>query len=211
MKIAVVGAGNVARPLALGWSSKGHEVTLAVRDPGAPRVRRLVEESGDRLVARSVRDAAAAAEVVVLATPWSAVEEALLAAGDLAGKVLLDCTNPLTPDLSGLTLGHATSGGERVAALAAGARVVKIFNTTGAANMERPDYGGTPVSMLHAGDDDAANAVAAGLARDIGFEPVLLGPLAAARLLEPFALVWITLAFQRGLGPDFCLQVLARP
>jgi hypothetical protein len=75
--------------------------------------------------------------------------------------VLLDCTNPVTPELTHLTLGHTTSEGEQVARLAPTARVVKVFNTNGAGNMADPDYGGHRVTMPFAGGDDGANRVAA--------------------------------------------------
>jgi 8-hydroxy-5-deazaflavin:NADPH oxidoreductase len=143
--------------------------------------------------------------------PWQAARPAVAELGDLSGKVLLDCTNPLAPDLSGLEVGTTTSGGEQVAAAAKGANVVKIFNTTGAANMEDPGYNGTGVTMLYAGDDPKAKSVAAGLARDLGFDPVDLGPLSASRMLEPFALVWITLAIRQKLGTDFALNIVHRP
>jgi predicted dinucleotide-binding enzyme len=98
-----------------------------------------------------------------------------------------------------------------VAELQPGSRVVKIFNTTGANNMADPDYGGTAATMLYAGDDADAKSVAASLARDLGFDPVDLGPLASARLLEPLALTWIWLAHRQKLGRDFVLQVVRRP
>jgi predicted dinucleotide-binding enzyme len=151
------------------------------------------------------------AEAVLLAVPWGAVPDALRAAGDLAGKVLLDCTNPVTPELTHLTVGHATSAGEEVARLAPGACVVKVFNTNGAKNMADPDYGGHQVTMLYAGDDEGANRVAATLAEQLGFEAIYLGPLKEARLLEPLAMAWIVLARHRGLGRDFALDVVRRP
>ena len=203
MKIAVIGKGNVGAALGGRWAAAGHEVVYGVRDPA--------KGGGPGGTAATVADAARAAEVVLLAVPWDAARAALASAGDLTGKVLLDCTNPLTPDLSGLTVGTTSSGGEQVAGWAKGARVVKIFNTTGSGNMERPDYGGTPVTMLYAGDDAAAKEVAARLARDVGFTPQDLGPLSASRLLEPLALVWITLAIRQGLGMDFALNIVHRP
>ena len=77
--------------------------------------------------------------------------------------------------------------------------------------MANPDYGGHKVTMLYAGDDDGPNRVAAGLAKQIGFEPIYLGPLKEARLLEPLAMAWIILARHRGLGLDFALDVVRRP
>jgi NADPH-dependent F420 reductase len=209
MKIAILGSGNVGAVLGRRWHEAGHEVTFGSRDPQSPRTRATVAPAGGR--ATGVAAAAVAAEVAVLAVPWAAVRQTLAAAGPLEGKVLLDCTNPLGPGLEGLEVGPATSGGEEVARLAPAARVVKIFNTTGAGNMADPRYGGQAVSMLHAGDDEAAKRTAARLARDLGFEPIDAGPLRAARLLESLALLWITLAYRRGLGADFALQVLRRP
>ena len=97
----------------------------------------------------------------MLAVPWTAVPDALKAAGDLTGKVLLDCTNPVTPELTHLTIGHTTSAGEEVARMVPNARVVKVFNTNDAKNMADPDYGRHKVTMLYAGDDEGANRTAA--------------------------------------------------
>jgi predicted dinucleotide-binding enzyme len=124
--------------------------------------------------------------------------------------VLLNGTNPVTPDLTHLTRQHTPSAGEQVALLAPGAPVVQVFNTNGARNMADPDYG-SRVSMLFAGDDDGANQVASSLAGQTGFEPISLGPLREARLLEPLAMAGIVLARHRGLGRDFALDVVRRP
>src|SRR5262249_56396581 len=134
-----------------------------------------------------VREAVAGADVVALTVPWEARPDALKSAGALSGKVLLDCTNPVTSDLSALQLGATTCAGEEVAKRAPGAKVVKIFNTNGAGNMADTNYGPTRPTMLYAGDDAVAKAVAARLASELGFNPVDLGPLSAARLLEPLA------------------------
>jgi predicted dinucleotide-binding enzyme len=126
---------------------------------------------------------------------------------DLVGKILLDCTNPLEKDLSGLAVGQTTSGAELVASWAPGARVVKAFNTTGFENMANPDFGGRVATMLIAGDDEAANVIASELARRIGFDPIVAGPLAMARLLEPLALLWIKLAVVQGHGARIAFQL----
>jgi predicted dinucleotide-binding enzyme len=209
MKIAVIGMGNVGGALGRRWAEAGHQVTFGARNPGDPKT--LSEAKALGAAAAGVADAAAGAEVVVLAVPWQAVPSTLAAAGDLAGKVLLDCTNPLTPDLSGLEVGPTTSGGEQVAKAAPGAKVVKVFNTTGAGNMADPRYGATRLTMLYAGDDAAAKQATARLAADLGFEPVDAGPLTMARLLEPFALLWITLAIRQQFGVDFAFNLVRRP
>lgn len=141
------------------------------------------------------------ADVVVLATPWPAVADALAAAGDLTGKVLVDCTNPLRMAASGLELeiGHTVSGGERVAALAPGASVFKTLNQTGFANMQSArSFTPIPPVMYVAGDDETKKPLVLSLVSDLGFQTVDAGPLRIARLLEPMAMLWIHMAINRG-------------
>jgi len=145
----------------------------------------------------------------VLAVPWNAVPDALRAAGDLTGKVVLDATNPLLPDLSGLEMPEGKSGAEKVAELA-GAPVVKIFNTTGYPNMANPDYNGQAATMFYCGDDAGAKKIAGTLAGDLGFEAVDAGPLTQARLLEPLALLWISLALKQGFGVGIAFRLMRR-
>jgi predicted dinucleotide-binding enzyme len=209
MKIAIIGAGNVGGTLGKGWAKKGHAVTFAVRDTSDAKVQALLKESGGAKAAK-VADAVAASDVVVLATPWEANEAALRGAGNLAGKVLLDCTNPLKADLSGLAVGFTTSGAEQVAVWAKGARVVKIFNTTGFGNMADPHYSDGAAVMFYCGDDAAAKADAAKLATDLGFDARDAGGLAVARLLEPYAMLWIHLAIRQGFGMGFAFKLMKR-
>jgi predicted dinucleotide-binding enzyme len=208
MRIGIIGAGNVGGALGGGWARKGHEVTFGVRHPEDPKVKKLLEETGAR--AASPAEAAAGAEVVVLATPWDATESAVRGAGDLAGKVLFDATNPLAPNLSGLTHGFDTSAAEQIASWAPGARVVKIFNTTGANNMANPDFHGTAATMFYCGDDAGAKSTAHQLAADLGFDPVDAGNLEQARLLEPLALLWIRLAYLQGMGREIAFKLMKR-
>ena len=206
MQIAVIGAGNVGTALGSGWSAAGHLVTYGVRNPTDQRY------AGHGGKFATIGQAVAGAEVVVLATPWPAIESALAAAGDLSGKTLIDCTNPLVMDAQGLhlALGHTTSCAEKVAALAPGASVFKAFNTTGAENMARAGSFPTPPVMFVAGDDAAKKPMVITLARDLGFDPVDAGPLLNARLLEPLAMLWIDLALKRGAGRDFAFALVRR-
>lgn len=210
MKIAIIGAGNVGGTLGKGWAKVGHEVVFGVRDTSESKIKELLVAAGARARAASVKDAVASAEVIALTVPWGSAQEAINSAGNLSGKILLDCTNPLKPDLSGLTYGFTTSAGEQVANWAKGARVVKIFNTTGAANMANPVYKEGATVMLYCGDDAAAKKTAAQLAADLGFDPYDLGPLQEARLLEPFALTWIHLAVFQKLGTGFAFRLVKR-
>jgi len=210
MRIGVIGAGNVGGTLGRSWVQKGHDVMFGVPNPTAPKMLELLKATGGKARAGGIAEAAAHGEVVAFATPWAATQDAVRQAGDLAGKVILDCTNPLKEDLSGLAVGHTTSGAERVAAWASGGRVVKVFNTTGFENMAQPSYGGTPITMFFAGDDAQAKRVAAQLAQEMGFDPVDAGPLANARLLEPLALLWIYLAVKQGHGTGIAYKLVHR-
>ena len=210
MRIAVIGAGSVGGTLGKGWAERGHQVTFAVKDPADAKLRSLLGSIKGKADAKPVRDAARDAEVVVLATPWDANADAIRAAGDLAGKILIDVTNPLKPDLSGLALGHDTSGAERVAAMAKGARVFKALNQTGFENMANPAYPAGKAVMFVAGDDPAGKKTVLELVSGLGFEAVDAGNLQAARLLEPLAMLWIHLMVHQKIGRSFAFGLMRR-
>lgn len=210
MRIGIIGSGMVGGTLGRCWAQRGHEVLFGVRDVANPKVGALLAEAGPHAKAGTVAEATVHGDVIILATPWRATQDALQSAGDLTGKILLDCTNPLKADLSGLEVGHTTSGSEQVAAWAPGARVVKIFNTTGFNSMADPKYGAEAATMFYAGDDAEANAIAAKLAGELGFDPVDAGPLVNARLLEPLAMLWIYLAFVQKQGREIAFKLLRR-
>ncbi|TNC73106.1 NADPH-dependent F420 reductase [Rubellimicrobium roseum] len=197
MRIAVIGRGKVGQALGEGWRRAGHDVIYGTREP-----------RGDREA--PIAAAMAQADVVALAVPWGAVREVLAAAGDLSGKVMIDCTNPLA--MAGGRLGLApptgSSGAEEVAALAPGAHVVKTLNQTGAENMADPHRYAAPPVMFAAAGDAEAKSTALGLVADLGFEALDAGPLAKAALLEAFAMLWIDQAFSHGQGRDFAFARL---
>ena len=119
-----------------------------------------------------------------------------------------DKVQQLLSSLGGKARAAATKEAVQVAVWSGGARVVKIFNTTGSDNMASPHYGEQAATMFYAGDDAEANQIAAQLARDLGFEPVDAGPLANARLLEPLAALWIYLAYPGGQGRRIAFKLL---
>lgn len=206
MKIGILGAGKVGTTLGLGLVQAGHEVIYAVRDPLASKYADL---AGERTQVLAVPQAVAAAEAVLLATPWSSTEAALATAGDFGGKPLLDATNPIGPGLT-LTHGHDDSGAEQVQRWAPSARVVKVFNSTGRENMADPSYPEGRVAMFLCGDDEDACATASTLCEALGFEAVRVGGLARARVLEPAAMLWIQLATVLGQGRDIAFGLLRR-
>ena len=210
MKIAIIGIGNVGGTLGPAWTKAGHDVIFGVRDPNSEKVKTVLDNSGQKARAAGVAEAASAAEIVVFATPWSATQDAVQAAGNLDGKLVVDCTNPIAPDLKGLVIGTTTSAAEQVAQWAQGARVVKAFNTTGSGNMANPLYESQPVTMFICGDDPEAREMVARLAEDLGLEPFITGPLYHARYFEPMAMLWVDMAFLQGKGPDFAYKILKR-
>jgi predicted dinucleotide-binding enzyme len=109
MKLAIIGAGSVGATLGRAWQRRGHDLTFGVRNPDDPKYSSLDGEVTSNATAVS------GADVVVLCTPWQNTRDAVATCGDLAGKVLIDCTNPLTPDFTALEVGHTTSGAEQVA------------------------------------------------------------------------------------------------
>jgi len=176
----------------------GHQVVFGVRSPSPDR-------SEERTIPESIREADAA----ILAVPFGAVADVIKGAGSLAGKVLIDATNPLgmVEGGLGLTMGFSSSGAERIAALAPGAFVFKAFNQTGFEKMadSRP-YASRPV-MFVAGDEPDGKQIVLTLVGNAGYDAVDLGALRQARLIEPFAMIWIELGRKRGHGPDFSFTV----
>ena len=192
MKIAVIGTGNVGKALGGSLARAGHEVTFAARDEQHTR------EVASELGAASAATAEAAsrdAEVIVLAVPYGAMagvaSEIALVARD---KVVIDVTNPLKSDYSGLATEGGPSGAERLAEPLVGAHVVKAFNTLFAAVQGDPTALGSTVDALYATDDAEAREAVIAIAESVGFRPIYVGPLSAARELE--SLAWLNIRLQ---------------
>ena len=208
MSIAIIGAGNVGMALGQAFTRRGESVVFGVPDPQKHAA--AVAALGEKARLAPTAEAIVASDLVILAVPHAATAGIAQGMPDWQGKVLVDATNPLAPGLAGLTLGTTTSGAEVLAQQARGARVVKAFNSTGAENMADAAYdGGLPMMPVCGDDADARQRVMA-LATLIGFEPVDMGPLMAARYLEPFAMTWIHLAFRQGMGRRFAFGMLRR-
>lgn len=205
MNITIAGSGSVGSALGEGWRKAGHSVTFAARELAGAKAAEL-KKAGFTVL--PMADAAKGADAIVLATPWDAVPATLKALAPLSGKVLIDCTDPLEGARQ-LAIGFDDSGGETVARQS-GARVVKAFSTTGAANMADSRYPGGKLMMAIAGDDAAAKQIVTSLAAELGFDPLDTGPLTMCRYLEPLAMIWINLAYTQKLGPDIGFALLRR-
>ncbi len=154
-------------------------------------------------------DAVRWAEVVVIAVPYTALQNTVMALGpeSFKGKVIVDVTNVISEG-GGLAVGHTTSGAEELARWVPRAKIVKAFNTVFAQNMSRGRVGTDPLSLFIATDDAAAKETVSALGRDLGFEPIDAGPLNSARYLEPMGMQLITLGYGLRMGPGIGFRLL---
>jgi NADPH-dependent F420 reductase len=183
--VALIGTGNVSSALGQRFAEHGHTIVYGSRDPAASDVRELVATTGHGAVAVTPAEAAARSDIVVLAVPWSAAEDVVRSLGELRGKIIIDPTNPRVMASDGFAdYPIEDSVAERIARLAPDAHVVKAFNTLGAETMLDPMLADGPVTIPLVGDDRAAKARVATLAREIGLEAVDVGPLRHARIIE---------------------------
>lgn len=217
MRIAVLGTGMVGQALAGGLTRLGHAVTVGTRDPGATLARTAPDGMGNPPFAAwladhadvaltTYADAAAGAELVVLAGNGAAALDMLTAAGadHLAGKVVLDISNPL--DFSAgfpptLFVKDTDSLGEQVQAAFPDARVVKSLNTLTAPLMVEPGLLGAATTVFVSGDDAAAKATVTELLTGFGHTDVIdLGGIETARGTEMFLPLWLRTMGALGTG-----------
>ena len=211
MNITIVGPGKLGSGLAKLWTRKGHGVSLTFsRDP--VKLEAIAKELGPLAHAGSLEEAVARSEVVVFTTKWALVPEALAQAGSLEGKIVLDCTNTMTPRKTAEGLAELRSCAEVLAQMAPGARVIKTFNQAfqQLLHSESRLFAGQKPTMFYCGDDAAAKAIAARLIEDTDFEAVDAGPLENARLVEAYALLVIRLGHTLGLGTDIAMKLMRR-
>jgi predicted dinucleotide-binding enzyme len=213
MRFAVLGSGQVGRALGAGLIRHGHDVLMGSRDPSAAQVVAWVGEVGDRGRAVSYDEAAREAEIACVATAWSGTENALTLAGvaNLAGKLVIDVTNPFGRGPSGMTLvtGRDDSAGEQVQRWLPQSRVVKTWNTVNNQQMIDPTIPGGPGDMFLCGNDDAAKETVSELLRECGWPPLDVGGIESARMLESLALLWVTYAISHS-SSDHAFKLLRR-
>ncbi len=195
MRIGIIGSGVVGRTLAAGLAERGHEVLIGSRGPA--KLDDWLSETGEGITTGTFGEVASRGELIFLATLWEGTRSALHLAGpdNLAGKVVVDVTNPLDfgNGMPELAVGFDDSGAERIAGWLPGARVVKALNIVGAHIMVDPGVTGDQPTMLIAGDQAEAKRDVTGLLEQLGWRDVVdLGDLRMARYIEPLAMIWIT-------------------
>jgi 8-hydroxy-5-deazaflavin:NADPH oxidoreductase len=203
--ITIIGTGNMARGVGSRALAGGHNLTVVGKDSESAQAV-AADIGGDGSVKTAVTGEPLEGDVVVLAVYYPDARAAVEQHADqLAGKVVVDITNPVDESLDGLVVPADGSATQELAGLAPGARFVKAFNTTFAGTLTAGEVSGHKLDVLIAGDDDEAKATVAGLARDGGLNPIDAGPQKRARELEALGL--LHMALQNTLGTGFASTV----
>ncbi len=207
--IAIIGTGQVAGALGPALAARGHEIVYGSREPEREEVKALLEQTGPQASVLTPPEAAAGADIVVLAVPGLAVEAITRSLGDLSGKIVIDPTNPLRQGADGgFELSGPGSNAELIQAAAPEAYVVKAFNTLSWRTMADPATGGGPVSIPLVGDSAEAKRKVAGLVESLGLEAIDVGPLRHARYVEGMLILWINNRYYGGEPFDYYLRKL---
>src|SRR6184192_927311 len=208
MRIGILGSGLMGAKLGTIWARAGHEVVFSYAR-SEQKLKRLAREAQGNARAGTPGEAAREADALLLAVHWSRVDDVLKQAGDLSGKVILSCSLPMNADNTDLVIAHTSSGAETLAKRVPKARVVSAFNTVPSEVLfgvfEARRRARRP-SLVYCGDDARSKEAAAGLIRDVGFEPVDAGPLRIARYAEPFTLLVAQLAYEGDQGPELAYR-----
>ena len=190
--IAMIGTGEVSQALGPRMAALGHQVVYGSRSPARAEVQALVAETGSDASATTQAEAAAQADIVVIAVPWDVAEEVVLNLGDLSGKIIIDPINPrMIRDDGLMDYPTYTSNAERIQNLAPQAHVVKAFNTMSRESMADPDLFGHPITVPLAGNDADAKQRVAEIVEALGFEAVDVGPVRYAHVIEGLFLIRI--------------------
>ncbi len=205
MKIAILGTGKMGSAVGQRLAATGHQVVYGSRRPDETRGR-FAGLAGVSVT--SYAEAARAAGLVIVAVPWVFALDLVKAIDrELAGKIIIDLTNPLSADVSHLVVGGNDSAAEQIARALPGAQVVKAFNGITADNFPNPAFAGATAQVLYCGDDAPAKAAVRELIQACGYEPQDCGALSNARYLEAIAMLWLQLAFWEDWGSDFAFRV----
>jgi len=214
MKLGIVGSGKVGSALGA-WAAKaGYQVAFTARNES--HARDAAQHAGHNAKALPLRELIDESQMILLTLPYAEVKKVLSPMrAHLSRKIIVDVTNPITPDHKALALGHTTSGAEEIAKLSMDISVVKAFNAVFAEvyASQNPKIDGQTISIFFAGDDAEAKQKVGELIERLGFDAVDAGPLQNARYLEPLSLLNIhlgrVLAFGTQIG--FALLRNGRP
>ena len=208
MRIGILGSGLMGGKLGTIFARAGHQVVFSYAR-SEEKLKKLARDAGRNARAGTPGEAAQDTDAVLLAVHWSRIDDVLNQTGDLSGKVVVTCSLPMNDDNTGLVVAHTSSGAEELARRLPKARVVCAFNTIPSEVLfgvyEAKRKAKRP-SLVYCGDDESSKAVAAELIRDVGFDPLDVGPLQIARYTEPFALLVAELAYEGEGGPELAFR-----
>ena len=210
MRVGILGSGLMGGKLGTIFARAGHEVVFSYAR-SEQKLQALARDAGGKARAGTPREAVQDADAVLLAVHWSRIEDVLNQTGELSGKVIVTCSLPMNEDSTELVVAHTSSGAEELAKMVPKARVVAAFQTVPSEVLfgvyEARRKASRP-SLVYCGDDESGKGVAAGLIRDVGFDPVDAGPLRIARYTEPFALLVAQLAYEREGGSELAYRFM---
>ena len=208
MRIGILGSGLLGGKLGTLFAHAGHEVVFSYAR-STEKLKRRARNAGANAQAGTPAVAARHGETLILAVHWSRLADVLQQAGDVSGKVILNCSLPMNAANTELAIAHTSSGLEELVKIVPKARVAAAFNTVpsevlfgvyqGRRRIRRP-------SLVYCGDDRRAKSVAVTLIRDLGFDPLDAGPARIARYIEPFALLVAQLAYEGKGGPEMAYR-----
>ena len=208
MRVGILGSGLMGGKLGTIWARAGHEVVFSYAR-SEQKLKRLARDAKGNARAGTPSEAAQDARALLLAVHWSRVDDVLKQAGDVSGKVIVNCSLPMNADDSDLVIAHTSSGSEALALKVPKARIVSAFNTVpsevlfGVFEARRK---ATKPSLVYCGDDARSKKIAAELIQDVGFDPIDAGPLRVARYTEPFTLLIAQLAYEGDDGPELAYR-----
>jgi len=204
MRVGILGSGLMGGKLGTIFARAGHEVVFSYARSGK-KLDKLARAAGAGARAGTPREAAAGANALLLAVHWLRFDDVLGQAGDLAGKIVISCSLPMNEENTELVVGRSSSAAEELAKKLPKSRIVSAFNTVPSEVLfgvyESRRRKNRP-SLVYCGDNAGGKRVAAGLIRDVGFEPLDVGPLRMARYTEPFALLVAQIAYEGPKGPE---------
>ena len=190
--VAVIGTGDMGDTLGPQFAGLGYRVIYGSRDPQSEKVRGLVTRTGKAASAATPAEAAAEADIVVLAVPWPAMENVAQKLGNLHGKIVIDISMPFKQGEDGYPEPLLqTSSAEMIQKWNPGARMVKTFATMGSGIIDEPGSAGGTISLPIASDDKAAKEKVAGIVKAMGLDPVDFGPLRMAREIETLQQIYM--------------------
>lgn len=203
-KVGIIGSGDVGIKLADSFHATGHDVMIGSRDPKQEKLVSWAKAHNGRAQTGTFEQTAAFGDILVIATAWTGVENAIRLANphNFSGKTVIDVTNPLdfSKGSPSLAIGTTDSAGERIQRLLPDANVVKAFNIVGNPHMFKPQFDCGPPTMFICGNNAESKKMLISILEKFGWESVDLGGIEESRLLEPLAMVWIRHYINTGSG-----------